>query len=105
MCTGDSASGSELAQLLPGRCLPPGTAVGAAAAVPQPGLGSLPEAAKDWRRQRARDLVRHRGVVGDALVSLMGGAQGERGKWNQDETGIKQPHARQPFLLPGLLWV
>lgn len=76
--------------------------MGAAAAVPHTGLWSLPEAAKDWRRPRARDLVQHRGVVGDALVSL-GGEVGEQGKWNQDETGINQRHARQRFFLPGLL--
>lgn len=51
--------------------------MGAAAAVPHTGLWSLPEAAKDWRRPRAQDLVQHRGVVGDALVSL-GGRLGSR---------------------------
>ena len=38
------------------------------------------------------------------LWSLWGGVGGgEQGKWNQDETGINQRHARQRFLLPGLL--
>lgn len=75
-CAGDSTSDSELARLLLGRCWQPGTALGAAAAVPHAGLWNLPEATKDCRREGSWHLAQHRGLVGDAFVSPMG--QGSR---------------------------
>lgn len=65
----------------------------------QGGHWSLPEATKDRSREHIPDPLQDPGA-GGILWSLMGG---QVGKWNHEETGIKQPQARQRFLLPELL--